>query len=70
MNNIKLKPIDIINAAIAEIYGKQTVDLIKFFTKLHDSGKSDLIEYVKWLSESDKYKKVAMIRIAETGIKK
>ena len=39
MDKLNPKPIDIINAAIAEIYGKQAVDLLKLFSKLNEEGK-------------------------------
>lgn len=35
MNKLKVKPIDIINAAIAEVYGKQAVVLLTLFSTLN-----------------------------------
>lgn len=65
MSKPNSEPIDITNATIAEIYGKQVADLIKFFSKLSDSAKLYLMDYVKWMSETDYYKKAIMIRIPE-----
>ena len=39
MNKLKVKPIDIINAAIAEVYGKQAVVLLTLFSTLNNKGK-------------------------------
>lgn len=65
MNKLNPKPIDIINAAIAEIYGKQAVDLLKLFSKLNDEGKSLTVEYAEMSANSDRYKKAIMLRMSD-----
>lgn len=65
LNKFKPKPIDIINAAIAEIYGEQAVDLLKFFSILNDEAKFIITGYSECLSKHNEYKKATMIRISE-----
>ncbi len=65
MSKLNPKPIDIINAAIAEIYGEQAVDLLKFFSRLNDDAKFIITGYAEHLSGHNEYKKAIMLRISE-----
>ena len=57
----KLKPLDIINAAIAEIYGEQAVELLTLFSTLNSKGKQRIIKYADEYNELPQYTKVIMI---------
>lgn len=61
MNKLNPKPIDVLNAAIAEIYGEQAPELLKYFSKLTDKGKINVLEYTGWSANSDRYKKAVSI---------
>ena len=58
MNKLSPNPIDIINAAVSEIYGKQAIELLTLFSTLNDKGKQRIIEYADEYNESPKFTKV------------
>ena len=61
MNKLKPKPLDIINAAIAEIYGEQAVELLTLFSALNSKGKQRIIKYADEYNELPQYAKVITI---------
>lgn len=66
MSKLNPKPIDIINAAIAEIYGPQAVDLLILFSTLNDKGKQGIIKYANEYNELPQYKKaLTLAELAE-----
>ena len=66
MSKLSPKPIDIINAAIAEIYGTQAVDLLILFSALNDKGQKNIIQYADEYNELPKYKKaLTLAELAE-----
>lgn len=66
MSKLNPKPIDIINAAIAEIYGKQAVNLLILFSALNDKGKQGIINYADEYNELPQYKKaLTLAELAE-----
>lgn len=58
LNKLKPKPLDIINAAIAEIYGEQAVELLTMFSTLNDVGKSRIMRFADDYKEIPEYTKV------------
>ena len=54
MNKLNPKPIDIINAAIAEIYGERAVELLSLASGLNDTGWEHLITYAHYNSLNHK----------------
>lgn len=54
----KMKPIDIINAVITEVYGERAVELLRLFSTLNELGKNNIIEYADEYNELEKYTKV------------
>ena len=50
MEKLNLKPIDIINAVIAEIYGERAVELLSLASKLNETGWDSLISYAHYNS--------------------
>ncbi len=63
----KPKPIDIINAAISEIYGTQAVELLKLFSALNDRGKAKVIGFADEYNEIPAYTKTIRLCRAEKG---
>ncbi len=61
----KPKPIDIINAAISEIYGTQAVELLKLFSALNDRGKTRIIKFTGEYNELPEYAKAIRLCKAE-----
>lgn len=57
MNKLNPKPIDIINAAVSEIYGKKAIELLTLFSMLNDKGQQRIIEYTDEYSEITKFTK-------------
>lgn len=68
MKKVSPKPIDIINAAIAEIYGEQAVELLNLFSKLNSTGKQKIINQADEYNEIPRYKKAISLgeRLANT----
>ncbi len=67
MNKLKVKPIDIINAAIAEVYGKQAVVLLTLFSTLNNKGKEKIIDWTDDYSKLPRYTKT--INLGEQSAK-
>lgn len=61
MNKLNPKPIDIINAAISEIYGQKAIELLTMFSTLNDKGQQRIIEYADEYSEIPKFIKAIHI---------
>lgn len=57
MDKLSPKPIDIINAAVSEIYGNQAIELLRLTTALTDKGIQRIIELAEEYNENPKYMK-------------